>query len=150
MKNILTFILLTISVSSFGQTTQKDSATLEFIKSKKNFVLLTDTVNLSPIVKPYYKIIADYLSMCKMEINDYYVYTNNIQSSDSILSIPIYNYYGFKKLKDLEDKDKAANKKRKEGEYIMVTDIDGNVSGKDGNLEIDMRLKRIIRFSLWQ
>ena len=42
------------------------------------------------------------------------------------------------------------NKNRKEGDLILVKEINGNMSGKDGHLEIDIRNGKIIRFSMWQ
>jgi hypothetical protein len=52
--------------------------------------------------------------------------------------------------KELELKNKDANKGRKEGEPMKVTVQVGNLSGKDGNLEIDKKSKIVLRFRLME
>ncbi len=150
MKKVLFLLSSTLFFSNlFGQV-EKDSAIIEFIKTKKDFVLLTDTNFLPQTIIPYYESVANYMSKNKMNMNDYYVWTSYIKNQATSICIPICHYEGFKLLKDLKNKDEEANKNRKKNDPLIITDINGNVSGIDGDLEIDKKTKKVMRFSLWQ
>ena len=144
---IIAFAGIFICSQAFGQ--KKDAEILEYISHQEGLVVLTDLPNLAVSVMPYQEIIKEYLAKNNLTINDYYVWTSQIQKNNSTLTIPIHHYDGFKLRKELEDQNTAAYKARKEGELYMVKDFDGNASGKDGSLEIDLRTKKV-SFSLWQ
>ena len=150
MRKII-FIALSIFLcsNSFGQA-KKDSTMIQFIKCQKDFVALSDTANLPKEIQPYYESILDYLSKNNLNKNDYYVWTSFIEYGTDTIFIPIYHYDGFIKKKELEDKDRELNKNRKKDDPIFVTDMNGNATGKDGNLEIDKRTKKVTSFKLWQ
>jgi hypothetical protein len=84
----------------------------------------------------------------KMPLNEYWIWTSNIHEDSNSLSIPICHYDGFLRKKELEQKNKDANKDRKEGEPLEVIVSKGNASGKDGNLEIDKNTKIVLSFTL--
>ena len=86
----------------------------------------------------------------KMPLNDYWILTPSVKEDSSSLSIPICHYDGFVFKKELEQKNKDANKDRKEGEPMTVITFVGNASGKDGNLEIDKNTKIVLSFKLWE
>ncbi len=144
---IIAFAGIFICSQAFGQ--KKDAEILEYISHKEGLVVLTDSSDLSVSIKPYQGIIMDYLAKNNLNTNDYYVWTSRIQKNNSTLIIPIYHYDGFKFVKELEDQNAAAYKARKEGELITVTDFNGNASGKDGNLEIDLQTKKV-SFAVWE
>lgn len=151
MKKII-FLGLTIILSQnlLGQDNKLDSAVIEFIKSKKEFVGVDDTSNLPAIVRSYYKSILNYLTDNKLDKKLYYISINYIQDKSESILVPLYHFAGFKKKLELENKDKDFNAKIWKGEYPRTTNMMGNASGKDGNLEIDKKTKNIIGFTFWQ
>ena len=149
-KTIFVGLTIILCLNVFGQDNKLDSAVIEFIKSQKEFVGVVDTINLPAIVKPYYKSILDYLTENKLNKKLYYISVNYIQDKSESISIPLYHFNGFKKQLELENKDKEYNEKRPKGEYPRTTNMVGNASGKDGNLEIEKKTQKIIGFTFWQ
>lgn len=86
----------------------------------------------------------------KMPLNEYWIWTSYIKKDSSSLSIPLYHYDGFVVTKEIEQKNKDANKDRIEGEPITVIVSKGNPDGKCGNLEIDKKTKVVTSFKLWE
>ncbi len=134
----------------FGQT-KKDPAVIEYIRSKKYFIPLTDTANLPLMIRPYCDGVFSFMSEHRMDKNDYYVSINHIKNQAVSLSIPIIHYDGFKKLKEEAGNDRDTNKNEIEGQFVYSgSTTTGNLSGKDGTLEIDKNTKRVLSFKIWQ
>lgn len=123
---------------------------VSYIENQKQYVLLTDTAKLPASIKPWYHTISTYLLKGGKQPADYYVWTTYIVNGKETLSIALCHYDGFVLQKTIDEKDAERNKNRKPGEPLTVTDINGNTSGKDGNLEINKTKKQVEGFSLWQ
>lgn len=150
MKKILFLVIAVFIGSTLAAQIKKDAAVLNYIKAKKEFVALTDTSNLPPAIKPYHQAITAYMSQHNMDKNDYYVSANGVGGSWEVLTFQVYHYNGFKLLKEMEDKDRESNKNRRDGDPVIVTDLNGNASGMDGTMAVSRMSGQVIGFSLWQ
>lgn len=142
-------LILLISISVYGQI-ERDSTVINYIEAQSEFVGLNDLNRIPQYIRPYINSIEEYMNKNKMHLNEYWIWTSYIQEDSTSLSIPICHYDGFVIQKELEQKNKDANKDRKEGEPLKVIVSKGNASGKDGNLEIDKNTKIVLSFKLWE
>lgn len=138
-----------ISISLYGQI-ERDSTIVNYIEVKSEFVGLNDLNRIPDCIRPYLSSIKEYMNKNLMPLNEYWIWTSYIQEDSNSLSIPICHYDGFVFQKELEQKNKDANKDRKEGELMTVCASVGNASGKDGNLEINKNTKIVLSFTLWE
>lgn len=130
MKKILIFIpILLFCIQLHGQT-KKDSTVIEFIKSNKSYVVLSDSASMPESVKDYYNCISKYFKRHRKVLDDYYVLSSRIEDDSTLISIPIYHYDGFKKQKEANDKN----------EKLLIL---GNLSGKDGYIKINKSTKKV-------
>jgi hypothetical protein len=133
----------------FGQI-EKDSTIIKYINVQSEFVRLNDLNRIPDNIRPYLSSVYEYMKKNKMPLEEYWIWTSCIKEDSNLLSIPLCHYNGFVAKKELELKNKDANKGRKEGEPMKVTVQVGNLSGKDGNLEIDKKSKIVLRFRLME
>lgn len=143
----LLFSTLFIAFSSLGQT-EKVSAVEKYIESKGHFVRLNDPNKIPKSIQPYLESVKTYMAANHLELNQYWVSTIDIKEDSANISIPVYHYDGFERIKELEEEYKEAKKNAKDG-VITVTDLMGNASGKDGHIEIVKSTKKVFRFSIW-
>ena len=149
IKHLLTILILLISISVHGQL-KRDSTVINYIEVQREFVGLNDLNGIPDYIRPYLSSIEEYMNKNKMPLDEYWIWTSYIREDSNSLSIPICHYDGFVVIKELEQKNKDANKDRKEGEPMTVIAFKGNASGKDGNLEIDKNTKIVLSFKLWE
>ena len=150
MKKVPLIALLILLYSiSYGQT-KKDSAIIQYIQTQAAYISLTDSTNIPGKLIPYYGLILDYMAKHKMNKNDYFIWISSIKDDTNSLTIPFCHYDGFVVKKGIEEKNKKAIKNKKPGEPFTVTAFVGNASGRDGSLEIDKQLKKVVGFGLWE
>ena len=148
MKKVPLIVLLILLYStSYGQT-KKDSAIIQYIQTKAAYISLTDSTNIPGKLIPYYGLILDYLAKHNMNKSDYYIWISYIKDDTNSLTIPICHYDGFVIIKGVEEENKKAFENKKPGEPYKVTQMVGNASGRDGSLEIDKQLKKVVGFRL--
>ena len=138
-----------MSISVYGQI-ERDSTIINYIEVQSKFVGLNDLNRIPDDIKPYLNSIKEYMNKNKMPFNEYWIWTSYIKNDSNSLSIPICHYDGFVREKELEQKNKDANKDRKEGEPRAIITFVGNASGKDGTLQIDKKTKIVLSFNLWE
>ncbi|MCI5054677.1 MAG: hypothetical protein MRY83_01145, partial [Flavobacteriales bacterium] len=81
---------------------------------------------------------------------EYFVDTSNIEYHDLSITIPLYHTEGFIRSVKLQEENNELNKnKGTMNKYTIVKDVNGNMSGFDGHIEID-RSSNKIQFSVWQ
>ncbi len=133
----------------YGQI-ERDSTIVNYIENQNEFTGLNDMNGIPDSIRSYFNSVKDYMNKNNMDLADYWIWTSHIQEDSNSISIPICHYSGFVFMKELEEKNKNENKDRKTGEPITVIDFNGNMSGKDGNLEIEKKTKKVLSFGLWQ
>jgi len=131
----------------------EDSSVINYIRQQERFVAITDKEELPTTVQIYYDEILSFLSKDTTGINNYYVDTTSVVNERATVSIPIYHYDGFKREKEIKDRNSIETMwmqlRTGNTNVVIVTDINGNLSGKDGALEISKKTKKVLRFSLW-
>ena len=148
IKHLLTILILIISISVYSQI-ERDSTIINYIEAQSEFVGLNDLNRIPDSIRPYLSSIKKYMNKNKMPLNEYWILTSSIKEDSNSLSIPICHYDGFVVKKEYEQRNKDANKDRKEGEPKVFAFFGfGNVSGKDGSLEINKNTKIVLSFKL--
>ena len=150
MKYIIICVLFTFisNITICQNTTYNADSTGNLIT--KGYVKIADSTNLPLTVAKFSSQIRSYLLSMQLDFDNYYFAVKKINFNTDTVSIPLFHLDGFIKRKELEKENQEMNKNRKEGDLILVKEINGNMSGKDGHLEIDIRNGKIIRFSMWQ
>jgi hypothetical protein len=149
IKHLLTLLILLISISAYSQI-ERDSTIINYIEVQSKYVELNDLNRIPDYIRPYLSSIKKYMNKNKMPLNEYWILTSSVKEDSNSLSIPICHYDGFVVRKEYEQKNKDANKDRKEGEPMTIIAFVGNAGGKDGNLEIDKNTKIVLSFKLWE
>ena len=149
MKYIIIVVLFTfISNRTFCQNiTYNDDSIGNLIT--EGYLKIGDSSGLPLSVAKFSPQIRRYLLFKQLDIDNYYFSYKEIKFDLDTMHIPLFHLDGFIKRKELEKENKEMNKNRKESEGILVKEINGNMSSKDGHLEINIRDGKIIRFSIW-
>lgn len=128
-----------------------DSAILSYISSQKDYIALSNYQALPSEVQICYNNIKLFLYERQMDIDSYFINLEGVSTGNGKLHIPLYHYLGFVLSKQIEDQNIAhQSDKGNGGGKTPITNINGNLSGKDGTLEIDTFTHSVISFSLWQ
>jgi hypothetical protein len=147
IKHLLTALIFLISFTVYGQI-EKDSVVVNYIESQSEFIGLNDLSRIPESIKPYIKSIKDYMGKNLMHPDDYWICSSSIQEDSNPISIPIRHYNTFVCVKEVEEKNEEAKKNRQEDGSYLVAVQNGNISGKDGTLEIDKSSKEVLSFKL--
>jgi hypothetical protein len=147
-KIYISFLLLSVIAFSCTQVKEsKDEITkLEikaYIDRLGKFTAIIDSANANKILDPYYHKVISFMSEHNMAHDKYYLkdYSIELSNDHKSILIPLRHYDGFKKELELQKVNSSSE---------MKTTISGNLSGKDGTLEIDLTSNEIIGFKLWQ
>lgn len=142
MKQLLTIFLALSSLFIYGQN-QSDTELAKFIKSAGNHISLIDTDNLNDTIKNCIPAIENYLKENNEKLENYYTDVSFLSVENGSVFIPLWHIDGFKKLLDLKKEDD----KRNNGGRTLIK---GNVSGKDGNIEVDLTTLKFKNFLYWK
>ena len=142
MKQLLTIFMTLSSLFIYGQN-QSDTELDKFIKSEGEYISLIDTGNLNDTIKNCIPAIENYLKESNEKLENYYTDVSFLRVENGSVFIPLWHIDGFKKLMDLRKEDD----KRNDGGRTLIT---GNVSGKDGNIEVDLNTLKFKEFLYWQ
>ena len=138
-QKLITFIALLICSKLYGQTLD-DSTLKAIMKGNEYLVSLSDSMNFSAEIKPYYKSIINYINETKTNKSDWYLLTPTFQEKKKSILVSIYHVDGFRYILEA---NRIAHKK---GDEVLGSAGIGNASGRDGELEIDKKTKKVIKF----
>lgn len=122
---------------------QNNTTLDQFIQSKGNYIALDDTEKLNTTIKNCVPNIEKYLTGKNEKLENYYTDTLHMKLENNSIFIALKHIDGFKVLFN----STKENTKQKGGALTVVT---GNLSGKDGNIEIDRTSLKIKGFLLYQ
>jgi hypothetical protein len=142
MKQLLTIFMALSSLFIYGQN-QSDAELDKFMKFGGNYISLTETDNLNDTIKNCIPAIENYLKESNEKLENYYTDDSFLRVENGSVFIPLWHINGFKKVLDLKKEDD----KRNDGGSVQIT---GNVSGKDGNIEVDLTTLKFKEFLYWQ
>ncbi|MGY5353537.1 hypothetical protein [Wenyingzhuangia sp. IMCC45467] len=135
MKKIALILLVLKTAIVFSQT---EKEIINFIESKPNIVSLKNEKQLNKTLIKSLPAIEKFLSEKKEDIKEYYTYKKTSKIENGIAYIKLFHKKGFEK------EFKIINKKKKDN--VINNIILGNLSGKDGVIEIDTKSYNVIKF----
>ena len=126
MKKLIIGISILFSIIANGQN-QKDLTLFSSIQNGNNYLSLKDSINLPNSISPYCNLIIDYFQDYQIDANDYFILKSSIVNADTVLTFSMYHFDGFARKENSDP-------------------IKGNASGKDGDIKIDIKNKKVISF----
>lgn len=149
VKAVLLCLSILSATFSFAQDTAVNYTLEELAPYMEGFISL-ESDSLPNVVRKNIKIISQYMKDHDMEMSEYYTTASSVYSDNTLLILSLYHVDGFVKKKWIDDEMKRLNKDKGPEDPKVVIAVSGNLSGKDGMLEIDLRKKRVTSFTSWE
>jgi hypothetical protein len=143
MRNVLFFIMGLFAAVGVRAANKPDTSLSAYIAAK-SYISLADRTRLPQSVRKNYGAIMNYLGKLDAE-RAWYTSAEGIHESPSSVSIVCLNIDGIKLQKELSEQKKTIDTAVHGQRLILqlVSNADGNPSGKDGVLTLDKQTGRV-------
>ncbi|MEM6807362.1 MAG: hypothetical protein AAF696_38525 [Bacteroidota bacterium] len=142
MKQLITIFIALSPLCMYGQLPAEAELDI-FIQSEGNYISLTEAGKQNEIISNCIHAIEGYLERNEEKVENYRTDLSLLRVEEGSIFIPLWHMDGFKKLLDL----KKTDAKRNDGARTIIV---GNVSGKDGSIQIDLTTLKVKAFLAWQ